>query len=145
MAPKSAITLEHFLPYQLVVLADKIDRRTAKIARDEGDLSLSQWRVMAAIAGKAGISARDVVAATPMDKGIVSRAVASIKARGLIERRPSPDDARLNHLYLTPQGATLYDTMVDEVRDLEAMLAGIIGKPARHTLLKTLQTINKNL
>lgn len=73
MAPRAVINLNDFLPYQLVVLADKIDRRTAKIARERGDLSLSQWRVMAAVAGKAGTTARDVVAATPMDKGIVSQ------------------------------------------------------------------------
>ncbi|MEL7019490.1 MAG: helix-turn-helix domain-containing protein [Pseudomonadota bacterium] len=113
MAPRAVINLNDFLPYQLVVLADKIDRRTAKIARERGDLSLSQWRVMAAVAGKAGTTARDVVAATPMDKGIVSRALATMVKRGLIDRRASAADARLSHLFLTARGTKLYSCRVD--------------------------------
>ncbi|MEM1193692.1 MAG: helix-turn-helix domain-containing protein [Pseudomonadota bacterium] len=145
MAPRAVINLNDFLPYQLVVLADKIDRRTAKIARERGDLSLSQWRVMAAVAGKAGITARDVVAATPMDKGIVSRALATMVKRGLINRRASAADARLSHLFLTARGTKLYSSMVDDVRALEGTLSTIVGKTARTTLLTTLQAINKNL
>jgi len=41
------LDLQNFWPYQAVVLADQIGRRTLAIVRDRTDLNLSQWRVAA--------------------------------------------------------------------------------------------------
>ena len=43
-----------------------------------------------------------------MGKVKVSRAVASLEARGLIRRSPNEDDMREAFLVLTPEGARLY-------------------------------------
>ena len=45
-----ALRLDTYWPYQIVVLADIISRRTAAIVKEQADLNLSQWRVLAAIA-----------------------------------------------------------------------------------------------
>ena len=104
----SPINLDSFWAYQVVVLADQVSRHTMEIVRTEADLNQSQWRVLAAVADKPGCSAADVTAVTPMDKTIVSRAVASLIKDGLIKRTPSAEDKRRAVLEMTEIGAERY-------------------------------------
>lgn len=105
----SRIGLDNFWAYQVVVLADQVSRYTLDVVRTEANLNQSQWRVLAAIADKPGRSAAEVTAVTPMDKTIVSRAVASLIQDGLIKRTPSQDDKRVGALEMTRLGARSYD------------------------------------
>lgn len=102
------IGLDNFWAYQVVVLADHVSRYTLDIVRSESDLNQSQWRVLAAIADKPGRSAAEVTAVTPMDKTIVSRAVASLIKDGLIKRTPSAEDKRVGALEMTESGSAHY-------------------------------------
>ncbi len=102
------IGLDNFWAYQVVVLADQVSRYTLDVVRTEANLNQSQWRVLAAVADKRGRSAADVTAVTPMDKTIVSRAVASLIKDGLIKRTPSAEDKRRGALEMTKLGAERY-------------------------------------
>ena len=104
----SPIRLDEFWAYQVVVLADQVSRYTLEIVKAEADLNQSQWRVLAAIADKPGRSAAEVTAVTPMDKTIVSRAVASLLASGMIKRTPNANDKRVAALEMTALGAERY-------------------------------------
>lgn len=104
----SKISLETFWPYQIVVLADRISRNTARVAKAEAGLNLSQWRVLAAAADKPGRTAAQVTAVTPMDKTIVSRAVRSLIDGGLLEKSQAGDDKRRLILRVTPAGLCAY-------------------------------------
>ncbi|WP_265571481.1 MarR family winged helix-turn-helix transcriptional regulator [Sphingomicrobium nitratireducens] len=123
---KNAIRLGAFLPYQLVLLADLVSRRIATVVKRREGLNLSHWRVMAAVAEVPGRTAREVVAVTPMDKGIVSRAVKSLIEKGLVERRASDSDGRLGHLHLTTRGEAAYASIAADILDVEAdMVRGL--------------------
>lgn len=106
---QTPLKLDAFWPYQTVVLADLVSRNTHGVLKAHSDLNLSQWRVLAAIAEAPGRTAAEVTAVTPMDKGIVSRAVASLIEGHLIARTPDPDDKRRAALHLTPQGQSDYN------------------------------------
>ena len=107
-SPPSRIGLDNFWAYQVVVLADQISRHTMDVVRTEANLNQSQWRVLAAVADKPGRSAAEVTSVTPMDKTIVSRAVASLIKDGLIKRTPSAQDKRIAALEMTALGAQRY-------------------------------------
>ncbi|MBB3764099.1 MarR family winged helix-turn-helix transcriptional regulator [Sphingomicrobium lutaoense] len=109
------IRLDGFLPYKLILLADRLSRRITSIAREEGDLTLSEWRVMAAVADRPGRTANEVVAITPMDKGVVSRSVRTLIDRGLLRREASDADGRLAHLYLTDAGGSAYEAVASKI------------------------------
>jgi len=104
----SPINLDSFWAYQVVVLADQVSRYTMDIVHTEADLNQSQWRVLAAVADKPGRTAAEVTAVTPMDKTIVSRAVASLIKDELIKRTPSAEDKRRAALEMTKIGAERY-------------------------------------
>lgn len=123
-----AIRLESFLPYQITLLADRIARQTAAVARRHDGLNLSHWRVLAAVADKPGRTANDVVAVTPMDKGIVSRAVKSLIDMNLISRKSSKEDGRIGRLFLTAKGARRYHSMADEVRKVDETLMAALSE-----------------
>ena len=114
--PKSmvALTLAESWTYRLAVLADNIAREGAAIALQVGGINLSQWRVLAAIADCEGRTASQVVALTPMDKGIVSRTVTSLIEQAYLRRVPSKNDGRLSHLYMTAKGQRLFEAVLAE-------------------------------
>jgi len=111
------IELDNFWAYQVVVLADQISRYTLDVVRSEADLNQSQWRVLAAVADKPGRSAAEVTAVTPMDKTIVSRAVASLIKDGLIKRTPNQDDKRTGALEMTKNGAARYARISEKLAE----------------------------
>lgn len=108
LTSRDILKLDSFWAYRVVALADTISRYTLSVAKEVGGLNLSQWRVLAAVAEKSGRSAAEVVAVTPMDKTIVSRAVASLIDDGLISKTPDAHDKRRAALSITPQGEVIY-------------------------------------
>ena len=119
------IELDAFWPYQIAVLADQVSRYTREVVRQDSNLNLSQWRVLAAVAERPGRTSKDVTAITPMDKTIVSRAVASLIKAGLIEKITDATDRRLISLHTTQSGSDIYTkiaghlntAMVDTFKD----------------------------
>lgn len=114
------LILDESWAYKVTVLADLLARRIGPIVQDVSGLNLSQWRVIAAVADQPGRTASQVVDMTPMDKGIVSRAVRTLVERDLIERRSSKQDGRLSHLYLTDDGSKVYQTIVSALSNAKA-------------------------
>jgi len=123
-----AIELATFAPYQISVLADMIARRVAAITKSHAGINLSQWRVLAAVADQAGCTANEVTAVTPMDKGIVSRAVKALLEMGLLVRNASQEDGRLAHLYLTPKGRRAYALLATKIREIDAQMSRNVTK-----------------
>lgn len=112
----SKIKLNEFWPYKIAVLADLVSRKTMAVVKLHGDLNLSQWRVLAALGDKDGRSAAEVVAMTPMDKGIVSRAVTSLGERGLLKRIEDTQDKRRRTLHLTKSGKAHYNVISTNIQ-----------------------------
>lgn len=135
------LQLQRYWPYQLMVLADRISRHTAALARDHGDLNLSQWRVMAAIAEKPGRTAVDVVTITPMDKGIVSRATKALLEAGLLIRKASQDDGRVSHLFLTEKGEALYQDLRPRIEAVPGAAGEALGVEEQEQLRSMLDRL----
>jgi DNA-binding MarR family transcriptional regulator len=137
--PTSSLKLDASWTYKLTVLADRVARKSASVASEIGGLNLSQWRVLAAVADSEGRTSSQVVALTPMDKGIVSRAVASLVQHGFLRREASPEDGRKAHLYMTENGRTLYDAIWGEMQAIGADGEGILDKAETQKFLQTLE------
>ena len=135
---EQAIRLSDFLPYQVTLLAHRVARRTCAIAKQHDGLNLSHWRVLAAIADTPGRTANEVVAITPMDKGIVSRAVKSLIDMNLVSRKASNEDGRIAHLFLTAKGRRRYEAIAAEVSRLDDFLRAALSPEESETLQRAL-------
>lgn len=123
---QDTLRLSTFLPFRLSVLSNAISQRIARLYAAEFGLSVWQWRVMAVIADTPGMSATEIGQRTQMDKVAVSRAVAGLIENAYLERRPSAEDARRAHLFLTRSGAGVYQRIVPLARAEEARLVGAL-------------------
>ncbi len=110
--PLQALELENFLPYRLSVLAQLVSESLHDLYAGPFGLTVTQWRVMAALGGFAPLTASEVGARIVMDKVAVSRAVAGLLKRGLIERVPDATDRRRAPLELSAQGRTMHGRIV---------------------------------
>lgn len=134
----AVIKLDQFWPYQAVVLADLISRLTLTIVKEYSQLNLSQWRVLAAIADQGGRTAAQVVAVTPMDKGIVSRAVASLIELGMLEKRIDSEDRRRATLHMTASGKQNYQTISNQLsRELQEVTVDAISSEEFSSVLNS--------
>lgn len=106
------LDLPTFLPFRFERLAAEISRRLADMLAERFGIDLPQWRVLAALAGGARMTAQDIVAATGTHKSTVSRAVQELCDRGFLDRVPDPRDGRALVLDLTAEGRKLVATLV---------------------------------
>lgn len=109
MPERDILDLEHFLPYRLSVLSNRISLDIARLYADRFGLGITEWRVLAVLGRHHDIPAREVAERTAMDKVAVSRAIASLQAAGRIERQVRRDDRRHSMLRLSPAGRAIYD------------------------------------
>ncbi|GAA2922785.1 hypothetical protein GCM10010446_03730 [Streptomyces enissocaesilis] len=82
-------------------------RARAAAARLHPDLPLVSYTLLAHINDQRGCRATDLAAHYLLDKSTVSRQIGSLEKLGLVERRPDPDDHRVQVLHPTRAGAEL--------------------------------------
>ena len=140
-SPALEFNLDRAWSYKISVLADLVSRQVSDAVGRVSDLNLSQWRVIAAIADQPGRTASQVVALTPMDKAIVSRAVSGLVSRNYLQRRASETDGRLSHLFLTEAGDQAYTTILKELRGTGADGIDLLDGNANNQFLADLDAL----
>jgi DNA-binding MarR family transcriptional regulator len=118
-----AFRLEDFLPYRLSVAASRVSRLFARRYSEAYGLSIPEWRVLAIVGRFDTLSPSAVGEWSAMDKVKVSRAAASLVARGLVRQTQDPRDGRGRLLRLTRRGVAVYQGMVPLACELEGQLA----------------------
>jgi DNA-binding MarR family transcriptional regulator len=106
--PAELLVLEEFLPYRLSILSNRVSRAIARRYASTFDLTIPEWRIIAVLGRRPGLTAKEVAEATEMDKVAVSRAVARLAASGRIAGRADPGDARRQLLALTRAGESVH-------------------------------------
>jgi DNA-binding MarR family transcriptional regulator len=133
--------LEEFLPYRLSVAAESVSHLISRHHLAHLDLAMPEWRLLAAVGRFTVLSPTAAGERTSMDKVKVSRAAASLVARGLLKQTHDPEDGRGRLLRLTRKGATLYASVTPTARAIEAALAPCLGKAEWGALLKALSKL----
>lgn len=108
----STLDLEHFLPYRLSILSNRVSQGIAETYEQRFGLSVTEWRVIAIIGRYPGLSATEVAQRAAMDKVAISRAVRRLLDQGRIEREHNNADRRARHLHLSATGREIYDEIV---------------------------------
>jgi DNA-binding MarR family transcriptional regulator len=107
---KNPINIDTSLPFKLVRLANLFGKNfyLTQSKVDYG-LSLTEWRIMMALANHPNISAIDVCYYTGYTEVNISRAMKRMQKAGLISRTRDQNDRRRSILELTSSGADLYN------------------------------------
>ena len=153
---RTRLRLSDFMPFRLYRLAAAVSQHLSAVYRTRFALEVPEWRVLVTVGEERGCTAQYVAASTRMHKTRVSRALASLRRRGLIERAASAHDRRALQLRLSRRGRRLYRRLVPlalarehallaslteaELRGLRLALARLeavlkLHEPARRELL----------
>ena len=113
---EESFSLRGFLPYQLAVLAEYTSSRFAEVYSVKFGLTIPEWRVLATVGECDMLRAKDIEAERHLHKTVVSRAIAKLRARGLVELKNNAEDRRESFLLLTAKGRRLYSEIVPLAR-----------------------------
>ena len=126
-----ALDLENFLPYRLSILAQVVSEALHALYADRFRLTVTQWRVLAALGRFAPLTASEVGQRIVMDKVAVSRAVTALLRRGLVERVTDRADRRRASLRLSARGKALHARIVPIALDYEKRLVATLDAADR--------------
>ena len=125
------LILERFLPYRLSILSNRVSRAIAARYAKTFDLTIPEWRIIAVLGRRPGLTAKEVAEATEMDKVAVSRAVAKLVAAKRVSADVHDDDGRAQSLTLTAQGEALHARIAPIALDAERRLLANLGAKER--------------
>ncbi|GAB3379391.1 MarR family winged helix-turn-helix transcriptional regulator [Lysobacter fragariae] len=137
--------LDNFLPYRLSVLSNRVSQTIAGAYARRFGLGVTEWRVIAVLGRYPGLSANAVAARTAMDKVAVSRTVARLLERGLLQREIHDDDRRRSVLALSGDGYGIYDEVVPVALEYEQRLLAPLDADERVQLDALLRKLNEGV
>ena len=137
------LDLEHFLPYRLSVLSNRISSSIAREYSQRFGLGVTEWRVMAVLGRYPGLSANQVAQRTAMDKVAVSRAVARLLEAGRLLRGFDDDDRRRSVLHLSDAGYAVYDQVAPLALAFEEHVLGDMPADERALLFRLLDRLDE--
>ncbi|WP_133500563.1 MarR family winged helix-turn-helix transcriptional regulator [Cognatilysobacter terrigena] len=139
----ATLDLEHFLPYRLSVLSNRVSGAIAQMYSERFDLGVTEWRVMAVLGRYPDLSAGEVAQRTAMDKVAVSRAVAGLVEAGRVERDTHDDDRRRSVLRLSAEGRAIHDEVAPLAIAFEKRLLDGMAAEERDVLFRLLDRLDE--
>lgn len=136
------VMLNLFIPYRMVNLATGISNACSRIYRDEFDLSIPEWRILARLAEHDKLNAKDIGRITFMDKSKVSRAVKQLEDKILILREKDVKDNRAAYLSLTEDGHVLYSRIAPIALDWEEELLSVLDMTEYRNLMRIMEKLD---
>jgi DNA-binding MarR family transcriptional regulator/N-acetylglutamate synthase-like GNAT family acetyltransferase len=107
--------------------------------------SLTEARILFEIANHHDLTASDLSRELGLDPGYLSRILAGLERRDLIERTPSESDARRLLLALTPEGRDAFSLLDARSREEVAEMLGELSEEEQQRLLEAMRTIERIL
>ena len=122
--------------------ARRFDSLTAQVLAGDG-LSFLEGLVLAAMFFEAPLPVRpsELAETFGTTRCNVSHCVSSLEAKGLLQRKIDPEDARAYQLTLKPQGRRCAVRVIGAFDKLQAKFEREIGKTALGEMLKSLRRI----
>jgi DNA-binding MarR family transcriptional regulator len=139
----ATLDLEHFLPYRLSVLSNRVSGAIARVYSERFALGVTEWRVMAVLGRYPELSAGEVAQRTAMDKVAVSRAVAGLVEAGRVERETHDDDRRRSVLRLSAAGRAIHDQVAPLALGFEKHLLDGMAAEERDVLFRLLDRLDE--
>lgn len=123
-----SLLLANFTPFRISRLASGISDQLAQLYQERFGLEIPEWRVIATIGSSWTCTAQHIADSTRMHKTRVSRAIAHLVTRGLVERTCNADDRREMELRLTKAGRAMHAELVPLALERERALLACLNE-----------------
>lgn len=116
---------ERLLSYKIITLATLVRRAASIVYRRKLRLSQVEWSIIAIVGEHAPLSLNALADRMGLDKGQLSRVVAALVKRGLLNRGRRPAQRGIE-ITLSPRGSRIYEKLIElALRRNDKMLAQI--------------------
>ncbi|MEM7688068.1 MAG: MarR family winged helix-turn-helix transcriptional regulator [Pseudomonadota bacterium] len=143
--------LAQFLPYQLSVASNAVSDLIADRYRERFGLKILEWRVMAVLGDKSGVSGynamtqRALTEAILTDKVAINRACKGLESRGLIARVPNATDGRSHLMVLTEEGRAIHAEVLPMALETERELLADFSEAEQGQLRAMLERLRRKV
>jgi DNA-binding MarR family transcriptional regulator len=135
------LRLDAFLPYQLNVVSSLVSQALSRLYAERYGIGIPEWRVLVTLGQFETMTGKAVGEHSHMHKTKVSRAVALLEKRKLLERRVNRSDLRESFLSLTPEGRAIYDDLAPGAVSFARQLIEAIDPADRDAFARALQCL----
>lgn len=115
-------TLDDLLNYRLQRLFAASGAPVIRLLEGRFGITRREWRLLATLASRGPLSPSGLADECHLDRPRASRAIGSLRAKGLVERGVQRGDARGAQVVLTGAGSALYQKIFVEVAGINAQL-----------------------
>src|SRR6187549_3082602 len=141
---EAVLELDDFVPYYVRAIANRLAQAASRLYQRKFGIGLTEWSCLSTLGKEEEISASRICEMSGFDKGLISRGLGSLEAKGFIESRPVEDHNRKRLIRFTPAGRSLYV----EIRELalirEQRLLDGLSSQDRSALLASLRIMHRN-
>lgn len=141
-SPDTKLLLQHFLPYRLSALSNRISQSLADKYSQRFNITVQEWRIIAVLGEETNLSAGEITSKTAMDKVAVSRAVKKLIQKNYLLKSQDDKDNRRHDLYLSEQGQSLYQEIVPLALAYEQKVLQGLSTDEQQTLLQLLDKLD---
>ena len=139
-APAPVRFVDDYLPALLAQASQLISAEFHKVARSHG-FSVSEWRVMASLAGGASLSIGELSRVAVMKQPTVTRMLDRMAANGHVERLPHDSDRRISLVRITQDGERMVQHLMELALEHERRVLEPFGLARAEALKTTLRTM----
>ena len=136
--PEAGSFVDDYLPALLAQASHAISAEFHAIVRQNG-FSVSEWRVMASLAGDRAVSIGRLAQLTLIKQPTVTRLLDRMEAAGHVERIPHGSDRRITLVRITRTGTRTVDRLIGLARDHERRVLEPFGLERAEALKTTLR------
>ncbi|SFP62358.1 MarR family winged helix-turn-helix transcriptional regulator [Variovorax sp. 770b2] len=130
--------VDDYLPALLAQASQLISSEFHEVARQQG-FSVSEWRVMASLAGSEPISIGQLAQVTVTKQPTVTRLLDRMESRGQVERLPHESDRRITLVRITRKGLKAVEHLMELAREHERRVLEPFGLRRAEELKETLR------
>lgn len=103
---------------------------------DQAGLTPIQWAALMTTSQRPGLDQSTLSREIHIDTSTVAGVLDRLETRGLIQRKPSPDDRRLRLLYLTEEGESLLEQATVAVVNMQEWLVEPLSVSERKVFMQ---------
>lgn len=126
--------LRDLVSFQLRQLSNIYTKGSSSAYELRFGLTMNEWRCIALLHGKRGMSMNRLAEHAQFDRGLASRTVRSLEERGLLAREADASDGRGVIITLTKSGRTLVSQVFPVAEERNARLLSCLTRAERDML-----------
>ena len=132
--------VDDYLPALLAQASRLISTEFHAVVQAAG-FSVTEWRILATLTGKSGLSIGGLAQITVSKQPTVTRLLDRMEAKGYVERFAHDTDRRITMVRITPAGQTIVADLIREAKEHELRVLQPFGLKRAEALKVTLRRI----